>query len=180
MVLGLSSGGVVALALAARHPDVVDRVIAWEPPAVRVLDAGEAISQQMMAPADAHLASHPGDFAGAQAALLTAILGFPVAVDDPAFAAARAHPEPMVRDDPTITLRRFGPDDLAGVDVTIAVGTEAIGPIAVGTEAIGLITAVERLTAATGLPPVVVDADNEVHLSDPAGLEGVVGPPGRR
>ena len=36
-VLGFSSGGVIALALAARHPDVVTEAIAWEPAALGML-----------------------------------------------------------------------------------------------------------------------------------------------
>ena len=56
-----------------------------------------------MAPVEDHLAAHPGDFVGAQAILLSAVVGFPVTADDPAFAAARANAEPFVRDEPTIT-----------------------------------------------------------------------------
>jgi pimeloyl-ACP methyl ester carboxylesterase len=167
VVLGVSSGGVIALALADRHPEVANRIVAWEPPAMGVLPEGRAIGAAMMAPIEAHLAAHPGDFVGAQAILLSAIVGFPVSVDDPAFAAARANAEPMILDDPRITLRRFEPDDLTDADVTIAVGTGAIGPIADATAV---------LEGWLGRPAVVIDADHEVYLSDPAVLAGVVGP----
>jgi pimeloyl-ACP methyl ester carboxylesterase len=167
VVLGVSSGGVIALALADRHPEVIDRLVAWEPPAMGVLPDGRAISDAMLAPIEAHLAEHPGDFVGAQAILLSAILGFPVSVDDPAFAAVRANAEPMIRDDPRITVRPFRPNDLAGVDVTIAVGVDAIGPIAAATE---------ELARLTGRPRVVVDADHEVYFTDPRVLAEVVGP----
>ena len=40
-VLGFSSGGVIALALAGRHPALIRRAIAWEPPALGVLPDGE-------------------------------------------------------------------------------------------------------------------------------------------
>ena len=76
-----------------------------------------------MRPAEEHLAAHPGDFVGAQAVLLSFVLGFPVGVDDPAFAEARTNAEPMVRDDPTITLASFTEADFRGVDVTLAVGS---------------------------------------------------------
>jgi hypothetical protein len=146
---------------------VVDRVVAWAPP-VGVLPDGREISAAIMAPAEEHLAAHPGDFVGAQAILLAQILGFPVSLDDPAFAAARANAEPMVRDDPRITLRSFKPSDLAGVDVTIATGGDPIGPIAEATTRIG-----EWIRR----PPLVLDADHEVYFTDPAVLVGVVGPP---
>jgi pimeloyl-ACP methyl ester carboxylesterase len=167
VVLGVSSGGVIALALADRHPEVVSRVVAWEPPAMGVLPDGRAVTEAMMAPIEAHLAEHPGDFVGAQAILLSVILGFPVSVDDPAFAAARANAEPMIRDEPRITVRPFRPGDFDDVDVTIAVGADAIGPIASATAA---------LAALIGRPPVMVDADHEVYFTDPSVLAGIVGP----
>lgn len=168
VVLGVSSGGVVALALAARHPDAIDRVIAWEPPALGVVPGAEAMNAEIMGPVDAHLAAHPGDYAGAQAILLTAIVGFPVSVDDPAFAAARANAEPMVRDEPTITLRPFTDVELADAPVTVAVGSAPNEVVA---------AAVEQLAVRTGRDPVTVDADHEVYLGDPTVLTGVVGPP---
>ena len=116
-VVGVSSGGVVALELAARHPEVVggSRLGAARP---RGAARRRGVNAAVMAPIDEHLDAHPGDFVGAQALLLTAILGFPVTVDDPAFAPARANAEPMIRDEPTITLARSRADDLAGAEIT--------------------------------------------------------------
>jgi pimeloyl-ACP methyl ester carboxylesterase len=170
-VLGVSSGGVVALALAARHPGTVDRVIAWEPPALGVIPGAEAMNAEIMAPVNAHLAAHPGDYVGAQAVLLTAILGFPVTVDDPAFAATRANAEPMIRDEPTITLRTFTPDELAGAPITIAVGSAPNDVVA---------AAAEQLSAQTHSDPVAVDGDHEVYLSDPTVLTNLVSASGPR
>ncbi|MEJ3655159.1 alpha/beta hydrolase [Actinomycetes bacterium KLBMP 9759] len=172
VVLGVSSGGVVALALAARHPDQVSRVVAWEPPASGVLPDAEAANAALMAPVQAHLQERPDDYVGAQAILLTEILGFPVQVDDPAFAATRINAEPMIRDEPTITLRPFDAGELRAVPVTVAVGT-APNPL-VG-------AAVARLAELTGRAPVIVDgAEHEVYLSDPRVLTALVGPPGPR
>jgi pimeloyl-ACP methyl ester carboxylesterase len=164
-VVGVSSGGVVALDLAARHPEAVQRVVAWEPPAAGVIPGGEEATAQIMAPVDTYLAEHPGDFAGAQAILLTAILGFPVAADDPAFAAVRANAEPMVRDEPAITLARFEPAAFAGVDVTVAVGSAP-------NDLIG--AAVAELETLTGRPAVHLSGDHEVYLFDPTVLAALV------
>lgn len=164
-VLGVSSGGVVALTLAARHPAQVGSVIAWEPPAIGLLPGAEQINAEIMAPIDDHLAAHPGDFVGAQALLLTTILGFPVTTDDPAFASTRANAEPMIRDEPAITLQSFEQTDLADADITIALGSNAVEPIE---------AAAAQIADWTGRDPVRVDADHEVYLADPSVLTGIV------
>lgn len=164
-VLGVSSGAVIALDLAARHPEAVGRTVAWEPPAARVVPGGDAVTAELMAPVDAHLAAHPGDFVGAQAILLSAIVGFPVTVDDPAFETARANAEPFIRDEPMITLAALDVDALADRDVTIAVGSAPNELIA---------AAVDVLTSGLGQPAVAVDAEHEVYLTDPSVLTEVV------
>ena len=169
-VLGVSSGGLVALALAARHPEAVARVIAWEPPASGVLPDAAAINASIMAPIDAHLREHPGDYVGAQALLLTVVLGFPVSADDPEFAAARANAEPMIRDEPAITLRPFTAAELTAVPVTIAVGTEPNELIGAAAPVLGKLAGVE--------PEIVEGAGHEVYLTDPAVLAALVGPAG--
>ena len=118
-----------------------------------------------MAPVDAHLASHPDDFAGAQAILLSTVLGFPVSVDDPAFASARVNAEPFVRDEPAITTATLDRARLACADVTVAAGSAPNDIIA---------AAVDVLAGWTGRPPVRVDADHEVYLTDPGVLTGIV------
>jgi pimeloyl-ACP methyl ester carboxylesterase len=168
-VLGVSSGGVVALALAARHPAAVDQVVAWEPPASGVLPGGAAAHAAIMAPVERHLRRHPGDCAGAQAILLSMILGGPVAADDPALTATRANAEPMVRDDPAITLRPFTAAELTKVPVTIAVGTAPNE----------LVRAAAEVLAELGdtRPRIVDGADHEVYLTHPEVLAAVVGAP---
>jgi pimeloyl-ACP methyl ester carboxylesterase len=164
-VVGLSSGGVIALSMAAHHSERVARVVAWEPPAAGVIPGGAEATAAIMAPVDAHLAAHPGDFVGAQAILLSAILGFPVTTDDPAFAAARANAESTVRDDPTIVLASFTAAQLAGRDITIAVGSEPNDLIA-GATAV--------LAELTGTPTTVATGPHEVYLTDPTVLTRVV------
>lgn len=164
-VVGVSSGGVVALALAGHHPKSVGSIVAWEPPAVGIIDGGAEATAAIVAPVHAHLASHPDDFAGAQAILLSTVLGFPVSVDDPAFASARVNAEPFVRDEPAITTVALDRARLAGADVTIAVGSAPNDIIA---------AAADVLTGWIGRPPVRVDADHEVYLTDPGVLAGIV------
>ncbi len=164
-VVGVSSGGVIALDLVARHPDAVGPVVAWEPPAAGAIPGGAEASAAIMAPVDAHLAVHPGDFVGAQAVLLSAVIGAPVAVDDPAFAAARANAEPFIRDEPTIASSALDEAALGGADVTIGVGSAPNDLVA---------AAADVLAGWTGRPPVRVDADHEVYLADPAVLTGIV------
>ena len=164
-VVGVSSGGVIALAVAANHPGRVARVIAWEPPAAGVIPGGAELTAQLMAPIDAHLAAHPGDFVGAQALLLEMVLGFPVSVDDPALVLARANAEPMIRDEPAITLAVFTAEQLDGREITLAVGSSPNEVVA---------GAVAVLAELTGRPPVQVAADHEVYLSDPSVLTAIV------
>ena len=165
IVVGMSSGGVVALRLAARHGDRVGRVIAWEPPMAGQVPGGAELSAQIMQPVTDHLAEHPDDFAGAQALLLSFVLGFPVAADDPAFAASRANAEPMVRDDPNITLASVAADELADADVTIAIGSEPNELIAAATA---------ELAAIDGIDLVRTEGSHEIYLTDPTVLTAIV------
>ena len=165
VVVGVSSGGVIALDVAARHAEVVDSLVAWEPPAAGVVPDGDAITAEIMVPVLAHLDDHPGDLVGAQAILLSTIVGFPVTVDDPAFAAARANAEPMILDEPAITLKRFTPESLSGVHITIALGNAPLELIS---------AAARQFEWWTGSLTVVVDAPHEAYLTDPSIITRVV------
>ncbi len=165
-VLGLSSGGIVALALAARQPEAVGRVFAWEPPAVGVIPGGAEMTAQILQPIEAHLTEHPGDYVGAQALLLTLILGFPVEVDDPAFEDARRNAESMIRDDPAITLEPFDPASFTDRAVTVVVGDQPNEVVA---------GAVLALGAFPDIDVVRIHAGHEVYFEDPAALVDVVG-----
>jgi pimeloyl-ACP methyl ester carboxylesterase len=154
-VLGFSSGGVVALALAARHPSLVDRVIAWEPAALGMLPEGLAMHAQVMAPAEAHLAAHPGDWTGAAVILL--------------YRAALRNAEALVRDDAAVITRTaFGPGELPAGTCVIAIGKGA-SPLHAGIA--------EALAELLGTPSVVVDDadEHEIYLTRPEVLAGVWG-----
>lgn len=164
-VVGVSSGGVIALALSTRHPVVVARVVTWEPPALGVMPGAAVAQRAVMAPARRHLGKHPGDYAGAQAILLKFILGVTVSVEDPAFAATRANAEAMIRDEPNVPVFRLRRDDLKQVDVTVAIGSKPAAPIRI---------AAWRISSWTGTPVVRVHAGHEVYMSEPTVLTEIV------
>jgi pimeloyl-ACP methyl ester carboxylesterase len=171
-VVGVSSGGVIALDILGRDAADIGRVVAWEPPALGVVPGGAELNAQLLAPVDAHLAEHPDDYIGAQAVLLSFVLGVPVSPDDPAFAATRRNAETFVRDEPAIPVSPLDTGALTGADVTLAVG-------AAPNEAIAAAVAV--LERSIDRPTVHVDADHEVYLFDPSVLTGIVtGTPAER
>jgi pimeloyl-ACP methyl ester carboxylesterase len=165
-VVGFSSGGVVALALAARHPDLVSQVIAWEPAAVGMLPDAEQLRAVLHAPYEEHLRRHPGDWTGAYHVVLHTLSEGRADLDSPIVKLAEANAEPMLRDDgPFITTRVFTTGELPSGKVTIAVG-EAPDPLH---QAIS-----RRLAELTGRAPVTVTgADtHEVYLHKPEVLAG--------
>lgn len=166
VVLGFSSGGIVALALAARHPELVAEAIAWEAPAVAMLPHGLEVHAQMMAPVEAHLREHPGDWRGAYLVMLQVISRGGADLGSPLVHAQLRNAEAIVRDDgPLITRRAFAPGDLPSGRVTIAVGEQA-DPLH---RAIA-----ERLAELTGLPVEEVEGadEHEVYLTSPKVLAG--------
>lgn len=68
-VFGASAGAIVALQLAIRHPDLVRRVLLFEPGYFAHSPAGRALATRAGEDVDRRLAAHPGDWAGAMAAL---------------------------------------------------------------------------------------------------------------
>jgi pimeloyl-ACP methyl ester carboxylesterase len=160
-VLGFSSGGVIALVLAARHPDVVAEAIAWEPAAVCALPGGGELHAGVMAPIEAHLARHPGDWTGAYAVMLEVLSEGRADLDSPAVRRQMANAEAALRDDAArITTHLFAAGELPADWVTVAVGR--------GTSPLHAAIA-EALEARLGRPALVVEAaaDHEVYLSDP-------------
>jgi pimeloyl-ACP methyl ester carboxylesterase len=163
-VLGFSSGGVVALALAARHPELVAEAIAWEPAALGMLPGAADLHARIMAPVEAHLRREPGDWPGAYAVLLGVLSEGRADLDSPVVARMRVNAEAMLRDDgPVITLHAFAPGELPADRVTIAVG-ESPNPLHAAIA--------ERLAAQLGTQPLVVAGadDHEVYLDRPAVL----------
>lgn len=160
-VLGFSSGGVIALALAAAHPQFVREAIAWEPAALGVLPEADRLHELVMAPVDAYLKTRPDDWTGAYDVMLTSVSGGQADLADPTVAAMRANAEAAVRDDARlITRHRFRLDELRGGPVVVAVGS--------GTSPLHARIA-DRLVELTGRPTWVIPGadDHEVYLHRP-------------
>ena len=68
-VLGASAGGIVALRLALRHPDLVRNVLCFEPGIFQLTDEGRKLEDRAASSVEQHLDSHPGDWIGAVNAL---------------------------------------------------------------------------------------------------------------
>lgn len=81
LVFGGSAGGIVALQLALRYPRLIRRSIAFEPGYFRQVPGGEARVLPANQAMEAHLVSHPGDWAGAYAAFGRAVA--PTAASSP-------------------------------------------------------------------------------------------------
>lgn len=126
VVIGFSSGGIVALALAARHPDVVAEAIVWEAPVVSVLPDGLALQDQIMASTEEYLRDHPDDWAGAFPLLATAMSGGHADLDSPAIQQLARNAEPLIRDEGRLIVRRrFAHGEVPAERVVIAIGERA-------------------------------------------------------
>ncbi len=161
LILGFSSGGVVALALAARHPELVDEAVVWEAPAVTVLPDGYTLQAQMMAGAEEHLRAHPDDWVGAFFILMTAISSGEADLGSQAVLRMARNAEASVRDDGRLIVRRsFGDDELPADRVTIAVGEQA-DPLHVAIA--------QRLSALVDRPVIKVPGadEHEIYLTRP-------------
>jgi pimeloyl-ACP methyl ester carboxylesterase len=69
VVLGASAGGIVALRMALRHPDLLKAVLSFEPGLFEMADGGEALRRTVESAVDTHLRTHPDDWSGATEAL---------------------------------------------------------------------------------------------------------------
>lgn len=160
-VMGFSSGGVVAMALADRHPDLDVDIIGWEPAAIAAVEGGLELHDEIMKPIDAYLNEHPADWAGAYAVMLEIISDGQADLASAAVAAQMVNAEAAVRDDARIITRHvFAAGSLPAGRVRLARGG-GVSDLHAGV--------IERLTEAHGLTTVVVETapDHEVYLLDP-------------
>lgn len=137
-VFGASAGGIVALQLALRHPEQVERALIFEPGYFRHAPGGEKIQQRAYAAVDEHLAIHPNDWAGAASALGRAISdsvdptsrGFFSPPSGKEWYAERGdiNAESLIRGDLAMTLEEVNESDLASaqVEVRFAFGSTSL------------------------------------------------------
>jgi pimeloyl-ACP methyl ester carboxylesterase len=171
VVFGGSSAGIVAVQLALRHPTLVRRALVYEPGYFRSTRDQEGIQARVSAATEAHLDTHPGDWAGAYRAFARA------ATPDPAsgphglltppegkeWHAQREeiNAEAFVRDDvPFLTAESVDESALAScpVDVCFSSGSETMAvfrDIAV------------HLAAVRGAAPDVIDGVGHAIYLDP-------------
>lgn len=138
VVFGGSSGGIVAIQLATRHPPLVRRALVYEPGYLRCVPEGAKLHRLAIDAVRRHLECHPRDWAGAQAALVRVaeraagarsggFLEHSAATDWYARREA-ANSEAMVRDDvPILTAECIDEAALASLraEVRFAYGTDS-------------------------------------------------------
>jgi pimeloyl-ACP methyl ester carboxylesterase len=132
LVFGGSSGGVIAVRLAIRHPSLVRRVLVYEPGYLHSREGNDDLRTSAMVAIDAWLRTHPGDWVGAYRAFARAIAPTAGALTPPAgqeWYARREelNAEPIVRDDiPILTAEAVDETALAStpVDVRFSHGSD--------------------------------------------------------
>ena len=139
LVFGASSGGIPALQLALRHPELIRRALVYEPGYFRQVPGGEEFQRPANKAVADHLAAHPDDWVGAWAACLRAVAratnagprGFFTPPPGKEWYAERedANAEALVVDDvPILTRELVDEKELATapVDIRFSFGTASL------------------------------------------------------
>ena len=139
LVFGASSGGIPALQLALRHPELIRRALAYEPGYFRQVPGGEEFQRPANKAVADHLAAHPDDWVGAWAACRRAVAratnagprGFFTPPPGKEWYAERedANAEALVVDDvPILTRELVDEKELATapVDIRFSFGTASL------------------------------------------------------
>ena len=122
-VFGASAGGIVALQLALRHPDLVGRVLVFEPGYFAHSEVGRALLARATDSAGRYLSFHPDDWAGAMTAVTAGMIDAPEGLEWYT-ARGNALAENFVRGDLPLTNETVDTAALAcsGADIRFAWG----------------------------------------------------------
>ncbi|TYK53083.1 alpha/beta hydrolase [Actinomadura decatromicini] len=171
IVLGVSSGAMVALELALRAPESVVRAHVHEPPAFRHVGSGMDEFERLDGAVRRALAAAPGDHAGAYAALMEAVNGegFVERMDPARWAMEARNAEAFVRDDlPLIALRLFSGEELVRLAPLVRLTAGAQSPPF-------LRDAADALRASGGWACRVLPGQGHTpHLSEPGVFAGLL------
>ncbi len=139
VVFGGSSGGIIAIQVALRHPGMVRRVLVFEPGYLRCVPSGERLQRVAVAAIETHLAQHPSDWKGAYAALDEAV-SHALEPGSAGLLAPRvgrewyaeresANAEPFVRDDaPLLTAESIDEAAVTSLDLDIRSAHGTLSP----------------------------------------------------
>lgn len=162
IVFGGSSGGIVALQLALRHPALIRRALVYEPGYLRCVPEGEELQRRAAEAVRTSLDARPADWAAAYWAFVGAV-GPAVGAGADWYAHREAvNGEAMVRDDvPILTAERVDLAALAAtrVGIRFAHGTESPGPFR---------DIATRLSAVRGDVPDVIQGVGHALYAHPA------------
>jgi pimeloyl-ACP methyl ester carboxylesterase len=170
-VVGGSSGGVIALRLALRHPASVRRSLVYEPGFFRVHPDGEATQRPVDVAIQGHLERHPADWLGAYRAFIGAVAPSPTSELQDIIAAPpgkewyaereEGNAEPFVRDDIPILTREV-PDEAA------LAASEVEVRFSYGTASLAIFREIaERLAAVRGETPDAIEGVGHVLYFHP-------------
>jgi pimeloyl-ACP methyl ester carboxylesterase len=139
LVFGASSGGIPALQLALRHPELILRALVYEPGYFRQVPGGEEVQLPVNKAVAEHLAAHPNDWVGAYAAFRMAAGPPPNGASRAAFTPPpglewyaereEANAEAFVVDDVPILSRELVDEEelaTAPVDIRFSFGTASL------------------------------------------------------
>jgi pimeloyl-ACP methyl ester carboxylesterase len=117
-LVGSSSGAIVAMRTSIRHPEMVDRCIAWEPAALCQVEKGAHLHDRARGAATRYLEAAPKDWVGAYAAFGRAFVGADADPREPSDGGASPEPRDVSR------ARSFILDDLAFLSREVFAGPE--------------------------------------------------------
>jgi pimeloyl-ACP methyl ester carboxylesterase len=136
-VLGASAGGVVALRLALRRPELLKTVLCFEPGIFHIAEGGESLRSEVVRAVENHLRDHPEDWVGATDSLGRAAVSSisdrtslftPPPGREWFFRHAAAHAESLIRGDMALTGEHFDYDEVADcpINLRFSYGTSSL------------------------------------------------------